>query len=77
MTLKTEQIASIMAVCNGKDVFVWLPTGFGKSLCYEVLPFVMDWAIPFNRHTPPRKSVNHVPGGYSQVIKSQGDKMLK
>ena len=42
MTLKTEQIASIMAVCNGKDVFVWLPTGFGKSLCYEVLPFVMD-----------------------------------
>ena len=21
---------------------MWLPTGFGKSLCYEVLPFVMD-----------------------------------
>ena len=42
MTLKAEQVASISAVCNGKDVFMWLPTGFGKSVCYEVLPFVMD-----------------------------------
>ena len=42
MTIKAEQVASILAVCNGKDVFMWLPTGFGKSVCYEVLPFVMD-----------------------------------
>ena len=26
---------------------------------------------------PPRKSVNHVPGGCSQIIKSQGVKTLK
>ena len=42
MKLKPEQIASILAVYNGNDVFVWLPTGFGKSMCYEALPFVMD-----------------------------------
>ena len=27
---------------EGKDAFLWLPTSFGKSICYEVLPFVFD-----------------------------------
>ena len=26
----------------GKDIFLLLPTGFGRSLCYEVPPFVFD-----------------------------------
>ena len=42
ITLKTEQRDCINHLYEGKDVFLWLPTGFGKSLCYEVLPFVMD-----------------------------------
>jgi RecQ family ATP-dependent DNA helicase len=42
LTLKPQQIDAIRHVYNGKDVFLWLPTGFGKSVCYEVLPFVMD-----------------------------------
>ena len=25
-----------------KDVFLWLPTGIGKSISYEVMPFVWD-----------------------------------
>ena len=42
LTLKPEQKESVRYVYEGKDVFVWLPTGFGKSLCYEMLPFVFD-----------------------------------
>ena len=42
---KPEQTAAIRAIYKGKDVFVWLPTGFGKSFCYEAIPFVLDWKL--------------------------------
>ena len=42
ITPKPEQRKAVKSIYLGRDVFVWLPTGFGKSLCYEVLPFVMD-----------------------------------
>ena len=38
ISLKAEQRSSIEAVYNGHDVFVWLPTGYGKSLGYQALP---------------------------------------
>ena len=36
--LKEEQRMAIKAFVNGRDVFVCLLTGFGKSLCYASLP---------------------------------------
>ena len=36
-----EQTACVKAIYEGKDVFLFLPTGFGKSMRYEVL-FVFD-----------------------------------
>ena len=33
-----SQSGAAQAVYNGHNVFVWLPTGYGKSLCYQTLP---------------------------------------
>lgn len=41
-SLKEEQKRSIEHFVTGRDVFVSLPTGFGKSLCYILLPRVFD-----------------------------------
>ena len=38
-TLKAEQLDAIKCIYDGKDVFLWLPMGFGKSICYETLVF--------------------------------------
>jgi superfamily II DNA helicase RecQ len=43
LPLKSEQIEAVRHMYNGKDVLLWLPTGFGKSVCYEILPFIMDY----------------------------------
>ena len=45
LTIKNEQLSAIQAVYERKDVFVWLPTGFGKSLCYQAVPFVVDYKM--------------------------------
>ena len=42
LKLKDQQVEAISAVYDGNDVFVFLPTGFGKSICFQVLPFLFD-----------------------------------
>ncbi len=41
-SLKQEQLDITVAFMLGQDVFAVLPTGFGKSLCFAVLPLAMD-----------------------------------
>lgn len=45
LVLKKEQRDAMATVYRGEDVFLWLPTGFGKSLCYESLPFLFDFKL--------------------------------
>ena len=42
-SLNAHQKQAVRAFVNGKDVFISLPTGFGKSVCFQSLPFVLDY----------------------------------
>lgn len=42
-SLKDKQMEAIVSFMEGKDVFVCLPTGYGKSLCFALLPLVFDY----------------------------------
>ena len=41
-SLKPEQKSAVIAFMEGNDVFITLPTGFGKLLCYFCLPLVSN-----------------------------------
>ena len=41
-SLKPEQKTAISSFISGSDVFVSLPIGFDKSLCFAILPSVFD-----------------------------------
>ena len=41
-SIKEKQKEAIVDFMNGNDCFVILPSGYGKSLCYGILPYVFD-----------------------------------
>ena len=41
--LKPKQIEAIKSFESGKDTFVSLPTGYGKSIIFAVLPLLFDY----------------------------------
>ena len=44
MSLKKEQRQAVEAiVMKGRDILAVLPTGFGKSLIYQLLPGTFDF----------------------------------
>jgi len=40
--LKAKQVEAVEAFLGGSDTFVSLPTGYGKSIIYSVLPYAFD-----------------------------------
>ena len=55
--LKDKQLEAIRTIYDGKDVFLWLPTGYGKSLCYQCLPFLFDHKLKRIDLPPGERSV--------------------
>ena len=42
LKLKDKQLEAALSFCMGQDVFVSLPTGYGKSMIYGILPLVFN-----------------------------------
>ena len=40
--LKDKQLEVLHELYRGNDVFALFPTGYGKSVCYQLLPFLFD-----------------------------------
>ena len=41
-SLRVEQKTALLQFLSGNNIFVRLPTGYGKSLCYILLPLIFD-----------------------------------
>eukprot|EP00733_Pompholyxophrys_punicea_P001450 Pompholyxophrys_punicea_v1_NODE_729_length_1390_cov_1.934082.p2 type:complete len:110 gc:universal NODE_729_length_1390_cov_1.934082:3-332(+) len=50
--LKSHQVSIIWAFLNDFDVLAILPTGFGKSICFQMMPFIFDFLIQGDLNFP-------------------------
>ncbi len=44
-SIKPVQAEAVQTVLQGQDVFVNVPTGYGKSLVYQILPFCANFLL--------------------------------
>ena len=42
LVLKDKQLEVLRELYRGNDVFAWFPSGYGKSVCYQLLPFLFN-----------------------------------
>ena len=43
--LKPKQVEAVTTFVSGKDTFVSLPTGYGKSIIFAILPLLFDFLL--------------------------------
>ena len=57
LVLKEKQLETLRHLYDSSDVFLWVPTGYGKSLCYQALPFLFDVKRGKTSAPPSQRSV--------------------
>ena len=45
LLLKDKQEQTLRYLFEGRDVFAWFPTGYDKSLCVQLLPYMFDYKL--------------------------------
>ena len=45
LVLKPKQEEALIYFYDGQDVLAWFPTGYSKTLCYQLLPFMFDYKL--------------------------------
>jgi len=62
---KPKQVQCLEYILNGFNVFAVLPTGYGKSLIFQMLPFVLS------EKTPGKKNIVLVITPLSSIVRDQ------
>ena len=57
LVLKDKQLEALKCLYSGSDVFLWVPTGYGKSICFQTLPFLFDAKLGRTSAPPSQRSV--------------------
>ena len=70
---RIEQQEAIVPFVQGKDVFISLPTGSGKSFCFYALPLIFDKL----RNLPEPKSIVIVLSPLLALMKNQVSSLAK
>ena len=57
IVLWQKQLEVLQSVYGCHDVFAWFPTGYSKSLCYQLLPYMFDVKLGLTKAAPSERSV--------------------
>ena len=57
VVLRQKQLEVLQSVYGGHDVFAWFTTGYGKSLCYQLLPYMFYVKLGLTKAAPSERSV--------------------
>ena len=72
--LKDEQKYCICEFVKGRDVFAILPTGFGKTVCFTVLPTAIDI---YEKRKDEEKAINIIVSPLTALIIDQVADLLR
>ena len=74
-SIKPIQAEAVQAVLRGSDVFVTVPTGYGKSLIFQILPLCARFLLEFLKKTAPSAPAVLVVSPLTALMQDQASKL--